>query len=68
MLTPLDKEIIKALADNDMSVLAVSKGLFMHYSTINYHLAKIHRETGLNPRKFYDLLALLDMIKNGKGC
>ena len=62
-MTPLDKEIIRGMADNDMSVLAVAKSLFMHRNTINYHIERVRRETGLNPRNFYDLAELLKRIE-----
>jgi sugar diacid utilization regulator len=62
-MTPLDKEIIKGMADYDMSVLAVAKSLYMHASTIRYHINKVKRETGLNACKFYDLAELLERIE-----
>lgn len=54
-------ETIKAFAENDMNVKRT--GIAMHYATnsIDYRLRKIEKETGLNPRKFYDLCELLKM-------
>ena len=34
----------------------------MHYNSIRYRFQKIKRETGLEPRHFYDLIKLLKMI------
>ena len=62
-MTPLDREIIKGLADNDMSIMAVAKGLFMHRNTVLYHIDKVQRETGLDPRNFYDLAELLERLE-----
>jgi sugar diacid utilization regulator len=62
MLTPLDKEIIKGMADHDLSVNAVAKSLYMHLNTVEYHIEKVKRETGLDARKFYELGELLELI------
>lgn len=61
-MTPLDKEIIKGMADNNLNMMAVSRGLYMHPNTVLYHIEKVQRETGLNARKFYDLAELLLLI------
>jgi DNA-binding PucR family transcriptional regulator len=65
-MTPLDKEIIKGMADNNMNMSAVAKSLYMHRNTVEYHIEKVQRETGLNARKFYDLAELLARIDKGK--
>lgn len=62
-MTPLDKEIIKGMADNNMNMNAVARGLYMHPNTVLYHIEKVQRETGLNARKFYDLAELLLLIE-----
>jgi sugar diacid utilization regulator len=63
MLTPLDKEIIKGMADHNMDMAAVGRGLYMHRNTVVYHVERVKRETGLNARKFYDLAELLERIE-----
>ena len=63
-MTPLDREIIKGLADNDMSIMAVAKSMFMHRNTVLYHIDKVQRETGLDPRNFYDLAELLERMSD----
>lgn len=45
-------EILKAYAGHDMNAAQTSRGLYMRPNTLKYHLEKIHRETGLDPRNF----------------
>lgn len=63
-LTPVDKAVVMAYADAGMSALGA--GRLMHFSNngINYHLTKVRTLTGLNPRKFYDLTKLVELINN----
>lgn len=62
-MTPQDLEIIEAFADHSMSIAKVGQQLFMHRNTVIYHLDKVKLETGLNPRVFYDLVKLLNIVK-----
>lgn len=57
----IDKKIIQALADNNLSVDKTAKEVFMGRSSIYRHVRKIKKETGLNPLSFWDLLNLLKM-------
>jgi carbohydrate diacid regulator len=59
-MTELDWEIIHQYADHDMSVAATARAMYMHKNTVLYHLEKIHEVTGMNPRKFHDLVKLLN--------
>ena len=52
-------EIIMAFAQNDMQIKATSKQLYMSDATVAYHLSKIQRQMGWNPRKFFDLCYLV---------
>ena len=61
-MTDLQKQIVVLMADHSMSVKAVADDLHYHWNTINWHLHKIIDETGLSPWKFWDLVALLDML------
>lgn len=61
-LTEHQAEIVKAFADEDMSIMSVARRLNYHYNNICYHLDKIREETGLDPRRFYDLERLLRMV------
>lgn len=69
-MTKLQAEIIVSLADNKMSVAKISRKLYMHRSTVVYHLKAIQKETGRNPRDFYDMCALIpiarDLLKGDK--
>lgn len=62
-MTDLDKSVIRAMCRNDLNVLATSRELYFHMNTIHYRIKKILNETGLDCRKFYDAIKLLEMIK-----
>lgn len=57
-----DKKLLKAYAENSMSMKKTSDAVYLHYNSIRYRFKLIERETGLNPRNFYDLEKLLAMI------
>ena len=60
------KTVVLAMADYDMNEAQV--GRLMHYrrNTIAYHCEQIFAQTGLNPKKFYDLVKLVELVKEGK--
>lgn len=62
-LTPTDIEVIHALAEYDLNASLIAPVLYMHRNTVYYHIGHIEAKTGLNPKKFYDLCKLLEMIK-----
>lgn len=62
-LTPKECEIIRLLAANDLVMMNVARATFYHTNTIRYHVQRITQKTGLNPTKFYDMVALLDLVK-----
>ena len=62
-MTPLDKEIIKGMADHNLNISAVAREIYLHKNTVEYHIKKVQHETGLNARKFYDLAELLLRIE-----
>lgn len=64
MMTEQQEEIILAMADCNMSALAVSKKIYLHRNTVDYHIIQITKQTGLDPRNFYDLNKLLRMCKD----
>lgn len=59
------KEIILTMADHDMNVKRVAEVLHYHRNTMVYQLNKIQSIYGLDPRKFYDLCKLVEMVKEG---
>lgn len=58
-----DAKIILTLADSQMNVSETSRQLFMHRNTIQYHIDKIRKVTGLNPLNLYDLFKLTCMAR-----
>ena len=54
------------LADCGMSVSETARQLYMHRNTVIYHVEKIKRTTGKDPRSFYDLYDLIKIIDNEK--
>lgn len=64
-MTPFDIEIIKTYAACDMSKSLTAKQLFINVNTVQYHFDKIKKETGLDPRKFNNLVELLLRIEKG---
>ncbi len=63
-LTKIQMEICKALAANNLNVSQAAKSLYMERTGVTYHIEKIKETIGLDPRGFYDLIALLDMIRS----
>ena len=63
ILIDLDYQIILALADNDMKVSLAANDLHYADGTLYYHMNKIKWLTGLDPRKFWDLVKLCKIAK-----
>lgn len=61
-LTDTDIECIKSYADANMSAAEAGRKMFLHQNTVKSHLDSIKDKTGLNPRNFYDLIKLLEMV------
>ncbi len=61
MMNDLQKSVIIALAQNDMSVTRTAKAMHYHHNNILYHTEHIYQQTGLNPRNFFDMIKLYDM-------
>lgn len=66
-LNEIDVQIIRAMSECDMKVQAVADKLHYVRQTIGYHIRRIHRVTGLNPRGFFDLQELLKMVGGSNG-
>lgn len=58
-MTPLHAEILVCLAENGLNMNAVGRVLFLHRNTIHYHVQQIYKQTGLDPRDYYDMGKLL---------
>lgn len=62
-MTREQAEIIVAFANHNMNASATARVLYYHPNTLGYHLDKIKHDTGLNPRRFMDLVELLRMAQ-----
>lgn len=51
-------EIIRALADNNMSVTKAARSLYMHPNTVKYHIRRMQKD-GENPMDFHQLAEML---------
>jgi sugar diacid utilization regulator len=58
--------IILALADHNLNVSRVCKAVFMSRSTVQRHIKKIKRVTGLDATAFHDLCKLMQMVGERK--
>lgn len=58
-MTKLEAEIIIALANNNLKLTDAAKSLFMHRTTVLYHVNKIRVNTRKNPANFFDMCELL---------
>lgn len=65
-LKPIDLEVIRALADSSMNIAETARKIYSHRSTVEYHIARIQRITGLDPLNFYDLIKLLELAKEAE--
>lgn len=63
-LNEFEKSLIRSMGKNDMNSSRVSREIYLHRNTVCYHLDAIEKKTGLSPRKFYDLLNLLEIVSN----
>ena len=62
-LSDMDIECVLAYAEHDMRVKAAAEKMHYHGNTIRYHLAAVEEKTGYDPRKFYELVRIVGMIK-----
>lgn len=58
-----DAHIVVAMANHNMNATDVARAIFVHRNTVLYHLDKVKRQTGLDPRRFYDLVKLVKMAQ-----
>lgn len=68
-MTPLEAEIIIAVAAADMNVSQAGRSLYRTHTSVAYHLKKVRMKTGLNPgmpRDFYKLLPIAEAIMDGR--
>lgn len=63
ILNGMDYRIIRSYANNNMKIYLTAQELHYTDGTINYHLKKVKRLTGLDPWNFWDLHKLCDLLK-----
>ena len=56
-----DISLLRIYAKNDMNCVKTAKEMDIHHNSVIYRLGKIKTETGLDARKFWDLVKLLEM-------
>ena len=56
-------KVVLALADCNMRANAAARKLYLDHSAVNYHIKLIKAITGKDPRKFYELVELVKMVK-----
>ena len=66
-MTKFQAEIIMAYAESNMKPKAAGKKLYMSGEAVCYHLAKIQKQMGFNPRKFFDLCYLVGIAAQRLG-
>lgn len=66
-LNKTERDIIKALANNNMKVCPAAVEIYMSRSGVLYNINKIIRKTGLNPLQFYELVELVEEVKEYEG-
>lgn len=62
-LTPAQIECIAAYATNNMNIQATATSLYRHRNAVEYHLREVKRKTGLDPKVFFNLIRLLNLIE-----
>lgn len=62
-LTEQEIKIIIALAQNNMKVKVAARSIPASYQYIRYNLTKLKRRTGLDPRNFFDLMKLWQIVE-----
>ena len=62
-MTQSEKRVIIGYADNDMNLSRTARSIHYHPNTIRDYFPRIAKKYGLNPKKFYDLVKLVEMAK-----
>lgn len=62
-ITHTDAEFILAMAENGLRVHRAAVAVPMSKNAAEYHTGKIIKETGMDPRDFYDMINLLPIAR-----
>ena len=66
-MTEKQAEIILAYAECNMNTVAAGRKIYMSEGNVSYHLTQIRKQTGLNPKRFYDLCRLVGIATQRLG-
>lgn len=66
-MTAKQAEIILAYAECNMNTVAAGRKVYMSEGSFSYHLTQIRKQTGLNPKRFYDLCRLVGIATQRLG-
>lgn len=62
-MNEVEKEIVIAFAKCNMNLSETARLVHMHRNSIVYQLEKIQKKTGLQPKRFFDLIKLVEMCE-----
>ena len=60
-------KIVLLMAQHNLRAYRVAKAMPCHVNAVQYWIDKIKRETGLDPKDFYDMMKLLPMAEEVLG-
>lgn len=56
------RDTILTYVTSDMSIKATAEKMYLSRKAVLYRLDRIKEKTGLNPRRFFDLVKLVEMM------
>jgi carbohydrate diacid regulator len=59
----IDAKMIVAFARCNMKIKVAANTIFYNKNSLTYHFNRVRRETGLNPRNFFDLVELYEIAR-----
>ena len=65
-MNDLQKSIVLSMAEHNMNKAEVARASYFSRGNVLYHCDVIKAQTGLDPRSFYDLIKLVEMVKEGE--
>jgi sugar diacid utilization regulator len=66
MMNDLQKSVVIAFAENDMTIYRTAQAMHYHRNNIHCHLRRVREKTGLDPYNFFDLIKLYEMATADK--
>lgn len=61
-MNEIDREVVLSYARNNMNRSAAGRETFCSRTTADYHVKRVKKITGLDPREFLDLIKLVRII------